>query len=139
MTATDAAVTVDCGPEGADVGRAATFADVEALFGRRCAAGSACHGPGGQGSLVLMGDGIYDALVEHPSVSFPSLPRVAPGHPERSLLWLKLDGCFEQLPGCSDATRPCGELMPPLSPISEGFTLSEADVLYAWIAAGAPR
>ena len=31
---------------------------------------------------------------------------VAPGHPERSVLWLKLDGCFEQLPGCSDAARP---------------------------------
>lgn len=131
--------SVDCGPEGADVGRPATFADVEALFVRRCAAGSACHGPGGQGSLSLVGPDVYDALVAHPAAAYPALPRVTPGHPEQSFLWLKLDGCYRDLPGCSDVDRPCGEPMPPLSPISEGFSLQEADVLRAWIVEGAPR
>lgn len=132
-------MSIDCGPEGIDAAGPATFAEVQTLFVRRCAAGSACHGEGGQGSLTLLGDAVYDDLVDHPSAAFPGLPRVTPGHPERSFLWLKLDGCYTQLPGCSDASRPCGEPMPPLSPISEGFTLAEAGVLYAWIADGAPR
>lgn len=134
----DAGPSIDCGPELIDVGGAATFADVQALFVRRCAAGAVCHGPGGQGQLELVGPSLYDDLVDHPSALYPSIPRVAPGHPEWSFLWLKLDGCYAQLPGCADPGRPCGEPMPPLSPISEGFTLSEANVLHAWIAAGAP-
>lgn len=135
----DVAVDLDCGSQSADAGVAPTFAAVQTLFVRRCAAGSTCHGDGGQGGLSLVGPSVYDDLVGHPSVGFPALPRVDPGHPERSFLWLKLDGCFAELPGCRAPGNTCGALMPPLSPISEGFALSEATVLREWIAAGAPR
>jgi len=134
----DAAVDLDCGIESGDAGVAPTFAEVQALFVRRCAAGSACHGEGGRGGLALVGGSVYADLVGHPSIGFEALPRVDPGHPERSFLWLKLDGCFAELPGC-DANDACGVRMPPLSPISEGFDLSEATVVHEWIAAGAQR
>ena len=116
-----------------------TFANVQAFFTRRCAAGASCHGAGGQGSLTLLGPSLYADLVGHPSAGFPALPRVTPGLPERSFLWLKIDGCFAQLPGCSDPNGPCGRPMPTLSPISEGFVPAEAAVVRAWIVAGAPR
>ncbi len=131
--------TVDCSVTlAADATPAVhDFAAVRSFFLRRCAAGSACHGAGGQGSLTLLGDALHGDLVGHASSEFPALPRIEPGHPERSWLWLKLAGCFRQLPGCDDPARPCGETMPTLSPISEGFALSEAAVLRAWILDGA--
>lgn len=133
-------ISVDCSvPTQADGAATPTFTDVRAFFTRRCAAGAACHGPGGRGDLVLTGDNIYADLVGHPSLAYPSVDRVVPGHPERSFLWLKIDGCFRQLPRCADTSGPCGAAMPTLSPISEGFQLSEATLVYAWIAAGAPR
>lgn len=117
---------------------APTFANVRSFFMRRCAAGSACHGNGGQGDLTLLGPALYDDLVRHPSAAFPALPRVEPGNLDRSFLWLKVSGCFTQLPGCRNPGGTCGDPMPTLSPISEGFALSEAAVMRAWIAAGAP-
>lgn len=115
-----------------------TFANVRSFFLRRCAAGAACHGPGGQGGLALTGASLHADLVGHPSRMFPVLPRVAPGNPDRSFLWLKVTGCFAQLPGCRAPGGTCGDPMPTLSPISEGFSLPEAAVVRAWIVAGAP-
>jgi hypothetical protein len=134
----DVAIDFDCGAEGGDEGVAPTFAEVQALFVRRYAAGSACHGEGARAGLALVGGSVYDDLVGHPSIGFGALPRVDPGHPERSFLWLKLDGCFAELPGCA-GNDACGTRMPTLSPISEGFELSEATVVREWIAAGAQR
>ena len=134
-------VSVDCStdiPTGDAPDPEPTFAGVQAFFRRRCAAGSACHGDGGQGMLTLQGASLHGALVGRRAAEFPALPRVEPGHPERSFLWLKIDGCFTQLPGCSDPAGPCGRQMPTPSPISEGFALSEAAVVHAWILAGAP-
>jgi len=128
---------IDCGTEGSDTGTTPTFAAVQALFVRRCAAGAACHGAGS--ALVLVGPSVYDDLVGRPSMGFAPLPRVDPGHPERSFLWLKLDGCFTELSGCSSPGNGCGVRMPPLSPISEGFDPSEAAIVREWIAAGAAR
>lgn len=133
-------LTVDCAvtiPADAST-QDPTFDAVRGFFLRRCAAGPACHGYGGRGSLALVGPSLYDDLVRHPSAEFASMPRVDPGHPERSFLWLKLTGCYAQLPGCRDPMGPCGQTMPTLSPISEGFMISEAAVLQAWIVAGAP-
>ncbi len=133
-------IAVDCSvPTQADGAATPTFTEVRAFFTRRCAAGAACHGPGGRGDLVLTGDNIYTDLVGRRALAYPSIERVTAGHPERSFLWLKINGCYRQLPGCSEMGGPCGDPMPTLSPISEGFELSEATLVYAWIAAGAPR
>ena len=133
-------VVVDCAADFSSDAAvpAATFTNVQAFFTRRCAAGAACHGAGGQGNLTLLGASLYGDLVGRSSAGFPALPRVTPGLPERSYLWLKISGCFTQLPGCSDPSV-CGRQMPTLSPISEGFALSEAAVVHAWILAGAPH
>lgn len=131
-------VQIDCAAFDAGA-QAGSFAEVQRFFNRRCAAGTACHGHNGQGMLDLASATLYDDLVRRPAAEFPALPRVDPGHPERSFLWMKMDGCFTELPGCADRTGPCGQQMPTLSPISEGFTLPEAAPVYAWIAAGAPR
>lgn len=133
-------LTVRCDVEfPADASTAApTFANVRSFFMRRCAAGAACHGPGGQGNLSLIGTNLYSDLVGHPSELFPALPRVDPSHLERSFLWLKVAGCYTQLPGCQMPGGTCGDPMPTLSPISEGFELHEAAVLRAWIETGAP-
>lgn len=134
--APDLAVSCESFDAGAQAG---TFVEAQRLLTRRCAAGTACHGPNGQGLLNLMSTTLYDDLVRHPASQVPALSRVDPGHPERSYLWMKMEGCFTQLPGCADRAGPCGQQMPTLSPISEGFTLAEAAPVYAWIVAGAPR
>jgi hypothetical protein len=88
---------------------------------------------------VLEGPNVYASIVRVPSVEAPYLSRIAPGDPERSWIWIKLIGCFNQIPDCQANPVQCGAVMPMNSPISEGFQLSEAAVLYDWIRAGAPN
>ncbi len=57
-------------------------------------------------------------------------PRVVPGDPSKSLLYIKVAA---KLDGCA---VPCGDTM-PLGPDIAPLSASEVELIRAWIAAGA--
>lgn len=86
-----------------------------------------CHGGGLIGIDMSSRDGAYASLVDVPSN--PAAPcaklgkkRIAPGQPEESLLYLKLD-----------ANAPCGQQMPPGGQLSQELR----DEVKQWIEDGA--
>ncbi len=82
-------------------------ADVEPIWLTSCA-GSSCHTEGGaSGGLALdVGEG---ALVEQPSGQ-SALSLVAPGDPDASYLWRKLEGSHQEAGGSGSAMPLGGEL-----------------------------
>lgn len=102
----------------------AELAGIEAqIFAVHCAN---CHVDRVSGGLSLRsGPQLYDALLA-PSVQVPSLPRIAPGDPEGSYLWLKVSGGHLDAGGLG-APMPIGGTLP--EPLLE--------LLYRWIAEGA--
>ena len=117
-----------CGPElpmpgpGEQPGWAA---HVEPLMLARCLA---CHTfEEAKAELVLEPGEGYQRMVGRPAVQAPDLLLVAPGEPERSYLWLKLDH------------RPVkGEGMPRTVAGAKRLPGRELDLVRAWIEAGAP-
>ncbi|MCB9565068.1 MAG: DUF2214 family protein [Kofleriaceae bacterium] len=94
---------------------------IENAFATRCLT---CHGDAApQGGLVLAGDP-HRALVGVPSATWPDQLRVAPGDPDRSLLWRKLAG----------TQGPHGQPMPLGQPPDPTLAAQVA----TWIRAGAP-
>jgi hypothetical protein len=105
----------------ADTGSVPTYADVEAEVLGAC---MGCHygQPAGLGFVDA-----YDSLVNVPSTQAPGMVRVAPGDPDNSYLWRKLEGTHTGVGS--------GDRMP------QGGTLS-ADgraLVLAWIEGGALR
>jgi hypothetical protein len=124
----------DAGPELVDFADAEASVDpfgdagiaprARALLGR-CAGGpeSGCH-VANAGGMRLPDDPSATNLIDVPSTQRPELPRVAPGDPWRSYLFLKVlgDGGIDGAP------------MPPSSAPDPRIPA----VVYAWIEAGAP-
>jgi hypothetical protein len=83
---------------------------------------SFCHGTSGGGLYWSTAQELEDATIaklsEGDACANSGISRVEPGHPERSLLWLKLR------PG-----PPCGIVMPP----NHGLTDAEIDAVGSWI------
>jgi hypothetical protein len=108
-----------------------------------CAAGCAniyCHGSRGASGglsfetmdlayerLVGAGAGRIPSSDGSPTCSMTPLLRVEPGHPERSLLYLKI----------AESTAPCGLPMPPPNQGFTSLTVAQQEQLRAWIAMGA--
>jgi hypothetical protein len=121
----DAGGPVDAGSTGPGFSRV----QLEVFEARHCDS-YLCHGANA-GGLDLEGeDDAYADLVDAPATGLDcrelGLPRVAPGEPERSLLYLKL---FED--------APCGEMMPP--PPTRPLSDEHRALIREWIAAGARR
>jgi hypothetical protein len=75
-------------------------------------------------------DVAYDALIDVASPNCPGMVRVIPGRPEDSLLWRKV----------AHGEPVCGFKMPPQCFVDDcGIADDEAELVHAWIAAGAPR
>lgn len=133
---------------------------------RSCASGAACHGGGeGQGQLsferaLATGD-LRQVLVDVAACQYDRLPRVAPGKPELSWLWIKLqeshggggvdftpspnwqprlladeDGRYplSQCPLTRDGEIVFGQAMPMGTPLSS----EDLMLVHDWILAGAP-
>jgi hypothetical protein len=100
------------------------------VFNRHTCSVLGCHGgPSGGGGLVL-GDGdLHARLVSVPSFADPTTPRVTPGEPARSMLWLKLAARTLGTPGAPGNSMPIGE------PAVDG---NELQAIAEWILAGAP-
>lgn len=101
-----------------------------AVFERHGCTNALCHGEAASGGLDLRPGVSFERLIDVPS-SASELVRVAPGEPERSLLWLKL----------AAKTYP-DRYAAPLSPMPlGGAALGEAEIeaLRVWIQEGAPR
>ena len=98
--------------------------DVQPIFDREC---TGCHGvKRARSKLDLSAANANKALVNAASAEVPSMMRVAPGTPEQSYLWLKLDGRASQGKG-----MPRG--------VFSWKRLSDADlaVIKSWIESGA--
>jgi hypothetical protein len=83
---------------------------------------SFCHGGSLGGLYYSTAQQLHDATVAVPAdgdgCGKSGLSRVEPGHPERSVLWLKLN------PG-----PPCGTIMPP----THALTPAQIDAVGSWI------
>ncbi len=98
--------------------------EVQPIFDRECVK---CHGPKKKkAKLDLSAPGSYKALVGVPSREVPTTPRVKPGDPEQSYLWLKLDHRTEE-----------GSGMPKGFFSSKRLPRKDLDAIKAWILAGA--
>lgn len=99
--------------------------DIVPILKRRCAT---CHLTGDEpGGMALYPAAAYDSLVGAPSLESPLL-RVAPGKPEESYVFRKLEGTHIEAGGYGDGM--------PL----DGWPLDapDIDLFKRWIAAGAP-
>ncbi len=99
------------------------FSDLEQrVFSVTCAV-SGCHaGSNPQAGMDLSAGKAYDALVNIPSLNFPTQRRVAPGQSGESVLIAVL-------------RRTVQPAMPPAGPIASGIV----DSIAVWIDRGAPR
>jgi len=89
-----------CGPETEEPIEP-TYANVAATIENSCALSSSCHGGTGRGKARLnfddafnQGRPITELLNGVLACEYDRLPRVDPGHPERSWLMIKLDGMY---------------------------------------------
>ncbi|MFW5924585.1 MAG: hypothetical protein ACOCV4_00350 [Myxococcota bacterium] len=150
-----------CGDEGEDASLPPiepTYANVEMIMERSCTFGS-CHGGSGSGKgdlnlepLLDAGEPITDALVDVPSCEYPLMPRIDPGDPDNSWLWIKMspeymaeDGTIDFTPDPSfdPGEAPCSDLgfginmpfaMGDPSPLAD----NELTAIREWIEMGAP-
>ncbi len=90
-----------------------------------------CHGGSGDylqlASKAIGYASLVDAAAEGPDCGATGLVRVEPGHPERSLLYLKI------------TDPPCGAKMPLLYGYSGSLDPREVEQIRQWIEAGAPN
>lgn len=101
-----------------------TWDELLALVQVECAP---CHTDRVSGELSLRDDaGLYDRL-RADAFQAPALARVAPGDPDASYLWLKLEGRQDEVGGL-------GERMPA----DGALDAEQLELVRAWIAAGAP-
>jgi len=104
------------------------------VFAQRCT--TACHSGGANaaGGFDMSGD-LHAALVGVPA-SAPACagnaPRVVPGDPDNSLLFIKIAAKLD------GGVPPCGDTM-PLGPDVPALSANEVERVRRWIAAGAPN
>jgi len=114
---------------------APTFKEVnEQVLTTKCTL--ACHSGGmyAAGGLDMKSDP-YDVLVHGvPPADSPcggvTMKRIDPGHPETSLVYVKIEAKIH------GTTPLCGDVM-PLGDNTDPLSASEAEMIRAWIAAGA--
>jgi len=92
---------------------------IQPIFNARCVG---CHGTGG--GLSLEEGKAEQNLIHVPSTCDPAFLRVAPGLPQRSMLYLKI----------TDDPAKCGGRMPPGGPLPQ----EEVDLIRRWIETLAP-
>jgi hypothetical protein len=165
---------VGCGDDDApppDPVLAPTYENVEQIVRQSCTFSGSCHGgtSSGRGRLNFQkvfdeGGLITDVLFEEPSCEYAPFPRVKPGVPEESWLWLKIDSPTDsagnilftpdpswdagvrRLPDGGLAASTCplvqrgqissGKLMPMGS--RSGISENRRAAIRGWILAGAP-
>jgi hypothetical protein len=150
---------------------APTYENVEQIVRQSCTFSGSCHGgtSSGRGRLNFQkvfdeGGLITDVLFEEPSCEYAPFPRVKPGVPEESWLWLKIDSPTDsagnilftpdpswdagvrRLPDGGLAASTCplvqrgqisfGKLMPMGS--RSGISENRRAAIRGWILAGAP-
>ncbi|MCY0989112.1 hypothetical protein OV203_18390 [Nannocystis sp. ILAH1] len=120
--------------ETTETGAAApSFAEVyESVFMQRGCLSNYCHG-GTQTELVMSDEAVAYANLVGSAATEASCDlsvRVVPGAPEESVLWRRVR------PAALDAGDMCAAKM-PLGTM--GLEEAEAQLVYDWIAAGAPR
>lgn len=108
--------------------------DLRFIFDRNCAY-TGCHFPPdaepneeGQAGMDLTADAAYGAIVNVPSDEVPTMMRIAPGDPEGSYLYLKLNDRQAEVGGTG--TRMPTELF---------LSQPEIEKFESWILAGAPN
>jgi hypothetical protein len=109
-----------------------TFEAIERrVFARHACTTLGCHGstPAAAG-LVLTGTDVYAHLVSVASATDGDILRVAPGDPDRSMLWLKLAARTIDLPNVPGSEMPIGD-----PAVGE----AELEAIRQWILAGAPE
>jgi hypothetical protein len=107
------------------------FAAIEqTIFAKRGCTAAACHGTAGVGGLTLSAGGALAGLVNAKSENSQH-PRVKPGAPNESFLYLKLKAATD--PG---SVAIAGSPMPVAS---EPLTTDELAAVRLWIEAGAPE
>lgn len=102
--------------------RVPSTSSIYALLATEC---SPCHTDRAEGGLLLLDDGGLEARLLSPSLQLPSMPRIQPGEPDSSYLFLKVTGQHVDAGGL-------GEPMPLGTPLSAGDT----ELLRRWIEAG---
>lgn len=128
------ALATACGEPEPDDGPAVRFSDINTeIFEKKCT--FACHSGGGfgAGGLDLQTDplgALVDAAPTSPECSGNATPRVTPGDPEASLLYLKIVARID------GTDPPCGAPMPP-SQDQPAVTEEEAERIRVWIEQGA--
>jgi hypothetical protein len=144
--ATDSGVR--CPPEEDTTGPTVSFAqDLMPLFATSCAF-SACHDGLTKSAGLYLGPSVieppataqtpaavYRSLLS-PATSTPDLPRIAPGDPPRSFLFLKIEGCQNRAGlSCGGVLAArCGQRMPDLSP---PLAVESRRLIARWIVQGA--
>lgn len=148
-----------------------TYANVEQTIRTSCAFQESCHGGSGNGKarlnfarLLAAGTPITEALVGVDACEYDFMPRVDPGNPEGSWLWIKVAGAHdasgfltftpdpawdpELSRNSSGELRPStcplvvdgeisfGEIMPQTS--ETGLGPNAVELFRQWILAGAP-
>lgn len=103
-----------------------TFAAVFAAIQSDC---NACHALDSGGLNMKTADDAYKNLVSTDSQECRGWKRVEPGKPERSVLYLAIT--HDSATNCTPTAMPLGSL--------SGWDASKADLVKAWIAAGAKR
>ncbi len=96
--------------------------DIQPIWDSNC---NGCHGSSG-GLTIALTDG-YLNIVNVPSTQVTGLMRIAPGDPDVSYIWHKLQGMQGTVGGF-------GNSMPPGSPLNA----SELSIIETWILEGAP-
>jgi len=138
-----------CPPEEDLSGPDVSFtSEVMPLFSVSCAF-SGCHDGLTRSAGLYLGPSVIEdaaapsiparvfASVTSPATTTPDMPRVTPGDPSHSFLWLKIEACQNRMGlACSDApASPCGQRMPALSP---ELPAERRRLLGRWIVRGAP-
>lgn len=100
--------------------------DIQPIWDEKCV--TSCHTPGGIAMMgpLLGADVSYANLVDKQSPTV-ALMLVAPGDPDGSYLWHKVEGTQADVPNGGGAKMPIGPAL----------TDAELDLIEQWIAAGA--
>lgn len=122
--------------------------DMMPLFAGSCAL-QGCHDGLAKNAGLYLGPSVIEppatattpsevyASLRAQATTTPDLPRITPGDPQKSFLFLKIEDCQNQMGlSCKDtlAAGPCGQRMPALSP---PLSVDKRRLVARWIAQNA--